>query len=105
MIRSQHEKHQMASIRTKAMEPETTTNIAYIVMGITLFAMVWFISQRAMKNRADVLEASAPKIAGMMFSMGEHATHNNSTSPMKKLWKKWRNYSVMMTSQRTKPES
>ena len=64
MIRGQHEKHQMASIRTKAMEPETTTNIAYIVMGITLFAMVWFISQRAMKNRADVLEASAPKIAG-----------------------------------------
>ncbi|MDP6200170.1 MAG: hypothetical protein QF531_05305 [Candidatus Poseidonia sp.] len=46
------------------MEPETTKNIAYIVMGITLLAMGWFISQRAMKNRTEMLEASAPKIAG-----------------------------------------
>lgn len=64
VIRTRHEKHQMASIRTTVMEPETTKNIAYIVMVITLLAMGWFISQRAMKNRSDMLEASAPKIAG-----------------------------------------
>jgi hypothetical protein len=46
------------------MEPETTKNLAYIVMALTLLVMVWFISQRAMKNRMSLLEASAPKIAG-----------------------------------------
>ena len=46
------------------MEPETTKNIAYIVMGLSLLAMAWFISQRAMKNRMQMLESSAPKIAG-----------------------------------------
>ncbi|MAF93885.1 hypothetical protein CMO85_04385 [Candidatus Woesearchaeota archaeon] len=46
------------------MEPETTKNIAYILMGLSLFAMGWFISQRAMKNRSSMLESSGPKIAG-----------------------------------------
>ena len=46
------------------MEPETTKNIAYAVMGLSLLAMVWFISQRAMKNRSNMLESSGPKIAG-----------------------------------------
>ena len=46
------------------MEPETTKNIAYIIMGLSLLAMSWFISQRAMKNRSSMLESSGPKIAG-----------------------------------------
>jgi len=46
------------------MEPETTKNIAYILMGLSLLAMGWFISQRAMKNRSSMLESSGPKIAG-----------------------------------------
>ncbi len=46
------------------MDPDTTKQIAYIVMALTLLAMVWFISQRAMKNRMSMLESSAPKIAG-----------------------------------------
>ena len=46
------------------MEPETTKNIAYAIMGLSLLLMVWFISQRAMKNRSSMLESNAPKIAG-----------------------------------------
>lgn len=46
------------------MEPDTTKNLAYIVMALTLLVMVWFISQRAMKNRMSLLEATGPKIAG-----------------------------------------
>ncbi|MBL6733501.1 MAG: hypothetical protein ISP84_03025 [Candidatus Poseidonia sp.] len=46
------------------MEPETTKNVAYILMALSLLVMVWFISQRAMKNRMSMLEASGPKIAG-----------------------------------------
>ena len=46
------------------MEPETTKNIATILMGLSLFAMGRFISQRAMKNRSSMLESSGPKIAG-----------------------------------------
>ena len=46
------------------MEPETTKNIADIIMGLSLAVMVWFISQRAMKNRMEMLESSGPKIAG-----------------------------------------
>jgi len=48
----------------KPMEPETTKNIAYIVMGLSLVAMAWFIMQRAMKNRTQMLASSGPKIAG-----------------------------------------
>ena len=48
----------------RGMEPETTKNIAYAVMGLSLLLMVWFISQRAMKNRSSMLESNAPKIAG-----------------------------------------
>lgn len=47
-----------------AMEPETTKNIAYIVMALSLLVMVWFIGQRAMKNRTSMLESAAPNIAG-----------------------------------------
>ena len=46
------------------MEPETTKNIAYAIMGLSLLLMVWFISQRAMKNRTTMLESSGRKIAG-----------------------------------------
>ena len=46
------------------MEPDTTKNIAYAVMGITLLGMVWFIAQRARLNRSTMLESSAPKVAG-----------------------------------------
>ena len=46
------------------MEPDTTKNLAYLAMGLTLLVMVWFISKRAMKNRMAMLEASGPKIAG-----------------------------------------
>ena len=31
---------------------------------VSLLLMVWFISQRAMKNRTTMLESSGPKIAG-----------------------------------------
>ena len=50
--------------RDSPMEPETTKNIAYAVMGLTLLGMVWFITQRARQNRASMLESSAPKVAG-----------------------------------------
>jgi hypothetical protein len=46
------------------MEPETTKNISYLVGALTLALMVWFISQRAMKNRMTMLNDSAPKVAG-----------------------------------------
>ena len=48
----------------ESMEPETTKNIAYIVMGLSLVVMAWFIMQRAMKNRTQMLASSGPKIAG-----------------------------------------
>ena len=46
------------------MEPDTTKNIAYAVMGLSLLVMVWFITQRARENRSSMLESSAPKVAG-----------------------------------------
>lgn len=46
------------------MEPETTRNISYIVGILSLAVMVWFISRRAMDNRSEMLESSAPKVAG-----------------------------------------
>ncbi|MGB1587973.1 MAG: hypothetical protein ACPHJD_04070 [Poseidonia sp.] len=46
------------------MEPDTTKNVAYVAMALSLLVMVWFISKRAMKNRIAMLEATGPKIAG-----------------------------------------
>lgn len=46
------------------MDPELTTHIAQLVAGITFLAMAWFLAKRANKNRAAMIESSAPKIAG-----------------------------------------
>lgn len=46
------------------MDPETTKNITYIVGVASLGVMVWFVSKRAMMNRTEMLEKSAPKVAG-----------------------------------------
>jgi hypothetical protein len=50
--------------RVSIMDPELTTSIAQIVAGITLLAMAWFLTKRMNKNRAEMLESNAPKIAG-----------------------------------------
>ncbi len=46
------------------MEPETTKNIAYIVLGLSLVVMSWYLMGRAKENRLSMLESTAPKIAG-----------------------------------------
>ena len=86
------------------MEPETTKNIAYAFMGLSLLLMVWFISQRAMKNRSSMLESNAPKIAGEDEMDGGVAIRNNSMNPMRTLLKKWPNLAKTKI-QATNPES
>ncbi len=49
--------------RTMADE-QTTRTIAYVVLIVLFVGMAWFIARRAGENRANMLEASAPKIAG-----------------------------------------
>ena len=46
------------------MDPETSKNLAYIAGAATFGVMAWFIARRGMENRADMLEKSAPKVAG-----------------------------------------
>lgn len=46
------------------MDPETTRMVGLFVGALSLLVMLWFISQRAMKNRLKMLEDTAPKIAG-----------------------------------------
>ena len=45
-------------------DEQTTRNIAYVVLIVLFVGMAWFIARRAGENRAHMLEASAPKIAG-----------------------------------------
>ena len=45
-------------------DEQTTRNIAYVVLIVLFVGMTWFIARRAGENRANMLEASAPKIAG-----------------------------------------
>lgn len=46
------------------MEDNTIKNIAYMLTGVSLLGMTWFIWRRALKNREAILEAHAPKVAG-----------------------------------------
>ena len=46
------------------MDPETTRTVGLVVGALSLLVMLWFISQRAMKNRMKMMEDNAPKIAG-----------------------------------------
>jgi F0F1-type ATP synthase membrane subunit b/b' len=46
------------------MDPATTRTVGLFVGALSLLVMLWFISQRAMKNRMKMIEDNAPKIAG-----------------------------------------
>jgi len=46
------------------MDPDTTRTVGLFVGALSLLVMLWFISQRAMKNRMKMIEDNAPKIAG-----------------------------------------
>ncbi len=46
------------------MDPNTTRTVGLFVGALSLLVMLWFISQRAMKNRMKMIEDNAPKIAG-----------------------------------------
>lgn len=46
------------------MDPDTTRTVGLFVGALSLLVMLWFISQRAMKNRMKMMEDNAPKIAG-----------------------------------------
>ena len=46
------------------MDPDTTRAVSLFVGALSLLVMLWFISQRAMKNRMKMIEDNAPKIAG-----------------------------------------
>ena len=45
-------------------DEQTTRTIAYVVLIVLFAAMAWFIARKAGENRADMLQANAPKIAG-----------------------------------------
>ena len=47
-----------------AMDPDTTRNIAYIIGALALVLSGRFIQKRMVANRARMLAASEPKIAG-----------------------------------------
>jgi hypothetical protein len=45
-------------------DEQLTKNIAYIILVVLFIGMGWFIARRASENRAQMLESSAPKVAG-----------------------------------------
>ncbi len=38
--------------------------MAYVLMGICVMGLLWFIKQRTQRNRAEVAEANKPAVAG-----------------------------------------
>ena len=46
------------------MDPALQRSIAYIVMGVTFIVMAYIMGRRMKANRAAMLKANAPKIAG-----------------------------------------
>lgn len=45
-------------------DEQITKNVAYALFVIIFILMAWFIARRAGENRARMLDASAPKVAG-----------------------------------------
>ncbi|MEC7350907.1 MAG: hypothetical protein VX382_03455 [Candidatus Thermoplasmatota archaeon] len=46
------------------MDPGLQRSIAYVVMGVTFLVMAYIMGRRMKANRAAMLKANAPKIAG-----------------------------------------
>ncbi len=42
----------------------SSTEVTYIVLGVTLLAMIWYITNRGRSNLAKAREDAAPAIAG-----------------------------------------
>ncbi|MEJ6562966.1 MAG: hypothetical protein QNL85_04605 [Euryarchaeota archaeon] len=45
-------------------DEQITKNVAYALFVVIFILMAWFIARRAGENRARMLDASAPKVAG-----------------------------------------
>ncbi|MFB1005756.1 MAG: hypothetical protein QMC59_04655 [Candidatus Poseidoniaceae archaeon] len=45
-------------------DEQITKNVAYALFAVIFIVMAWFIARRAGENRARMLDASAPKVAG-----------------------------------------
>lgn len=45
-------------------DEQITKNVAYTLFVVIFILMAWFIARRAGENRARMLDASAPKVAG-----------------------------------------
>ena len=43
---------------------ETAEILVYIILGLTLLGMIWFITNKGKQNLESAREASAPKVAG-----------------------------------------
>ena len=43
---------------------ETAAILVYIILGLTLLGMIWFITNKGKQNLESAREASAPKVAG-----------------------------------------
>jgi len=43
---------------------ETAEILVYIILGLTLLGMIWFITNKGKQNLEIAREASAPKVAG-----------------------------------------
>ena len=43
---------------------ETAEILVYIILGLTLLGMIWFITNKGKQNLENAREASAPKVAG-----------------------------------------
>ena len=46
------------------MSGETTTMVTYILLGLTLLGMIWFMTNRGRANIAKARADAAPNIAG-----------------------------------------
>lgn len=46
------------------MSEHLMLNITYVLLLIAFGGMIWFIVQRAKENRQEMIDESAPKVAG-----------------------------------------
>ena len=74
-----------------------STELTYIILGLTLLGMIWYMTNRGRANLAKAREDAAPAIAGAMFWTVLQRIQSNSMSLMMKPLKKWLNFLAKMS--------
>ena len=69
-----------------------STELTYIILGLTLLGMIWYMTNRGRANLAKAREGAVLQLLEKISWMEQQKILNNSMSRMMKPLRKWQNF-------------